>query len=169
MYTVSNLQQQSVPTSSVTQYVYCIWVQARHGKTGKTSVFRAVFLIEKGMYLWRNLLYSLLVNIYHPSPYHSHGDHCSVHECFSGAPNCFGNIHVTYHPEGRSESPLKLSDPAATEVTLTDLQCKCNTNYTITVMAIAGVHALEEECNIFFHYEVQYSKYLVAYILCLLL
>ena len=73
---------------------------------------------------------------------------CSVHKCFSGA-NCFSNICVIYHAEGNSES---LSDPAATEVTLTDLQCKCYTNYTITVMAIAGVHALEEECSTFFHY-----------------
>ena len=54
------------------------------------------------------------------------------------APNCFKTIHVTYHPEGGGESSLQLIDPAATEATLTDLQC--NTNYTITVVATAGEH-----------------------------
>ena len=54
------------------------------------------------------------------------------------APNCFNTTHVTYHPEGGGESSLQLSDPAATEATLTDLQC--NTNYTITVVATAGGH-----------------------------
>ena len=57
------------------------------------------------------------------------------------APNCFNTTHVTYHPEGGSESFLQLSDPAATEVTLTDLQCY--TNYTITVVATAGEHKTE--------------------------
>ena len=52
------------------------------------------------------------------------------------APNCFNTTTVTYHPEGGGESSLQLSDPAATEATLTDLQC--NTNYTITVVATAG-------------------------------
>ena len=52
------------------------------------------------------------------------------------APDCFNTTHVTYHPEGGGESSLQLSDPAATEATLTDLQC--NTNYTITVVATAG-------------------------------
>ena len=48
---------------------------------------------------------------------------------------------MTYRPEGGSESSLQLSDPAATEVTLTDLQC--NTSYTITVVATAGGHRKE--------------------------
>ena len=48
---------------------------------------------------------------------------------------------MTYHPEGGGESSLQLSDPAATETTLTDLQC--NTNYTITVVATAGEHRRE--------------------------
>ena len=48
---------------------------------------------------------------------------------------------MTYHPEGGSESSLQLSDPAATETTLTDLQN--NTNYTITVVATAGEHRRE--------------------------
>ena len=57
------------------------------------------------------------------------------------APSCFNTTTVTYHPEGGGESSLQLSDPAATETTLTDLQC--NTNYTITVVATAGGHRRE--------------------------
>ena len=57
------------------------------------------------------------------------------------APNCFTTTTVTYCPEGGGESSLQLSDPAATEATLTDLQC--NTNYTITVVATAGEHRRE--------------------------
>ena len=53
-------------------------------------------------------------------------------------PSCFNTTHVTYRPERGVESSLQLSDPAATEATLTNLQC--NTNYTITVMATAGEH-----------------------------
>ena len=53
-------------------------------------------------------------------------------------PNCFNITTVTYHPEGGGESSLQLSNPGATEATLTDLQC--NTNYTITVEATAGEH-----------------------------
>ena len=52
------------------------------------------------------------------------------------APDCFNTTTVTYRPEGGGESSLQLSDPAATEATLTGLQC--NTNYTITVVATAG-------------------------------
>ena len=48
---------------------------------------------------------------------------------------------MTYRPEGGGESSLQLSDPAATEAILTDLQC--NTNYTITVVATAGRHRRE--------------------------
>ena len=59
----------------------------------------------------------------------------------SHAPSCFNTTTVTYHPEGGDESSLQLSDPAATEATLTDLQC--NTNYTITVVATAGEHRRE--------------------------
>ena len=43
---------------------------------------------------------------------------------------------MTYHPGRGGESSLQLSDPAATEATLTDLQN--NTYYTITVVATAG-------------------------------
>ena len=48
---------------------------------------------------------------------------------------------MTYRPEGGGDSSLQLSDPAATEATLSGLQC--NTNYTITVVAIAGQHRRE--------------------------
>ena len=54
------------------------------------------------------------------------------------APNCFNTTRVTYRPEGGGESSLQLSNPAATETTLTGLQC--NANYTITVVATAGEH-----------------------------
>ena len=48
---------------------------------------------------------------------------------------------MTYHLEGGDESFLQLSNPAATETTLTDLQC--NTNYTIIVVANVGEHTRE--------------------------
>ena len=57
------------------------------------------------------------------------------------APNCFNTTTMTYRPEGGGESSLQLSDPAATEAILTDLQN--NTNYTITVVATAGEHKSE--------------------------
>ena len=57
------------------------------------------------------------------------------------APDCFNTTTVIYHPEGGSKLSLQLSDPAATEATLTDLQC--NANYTITVVATAGEHRRE--------------------------
>ena len=56
-------------------------------------------------------------------------------------PNCFNTTCVTYRPEGGRESYLQLRDPAATETTLTALQC--NTRYTITVVASAGEHRRE--------------------------
>ena len=53
---------------------------------------------------------------------------------------------MTYHPEGGSESFLQLSDPAANEATLTDLQC--NTSYAITVVATAGEHRRESVASL---------------------
>ena len=53
---------------------------------------------------------------------------------------------MTYRPEGGSESSLQLSDPETTEATLTVHQnntCN-NTNYTITVVATAGGHKMED-------------------------
>ena len=52
------------------------------------------------------------------------------------APDCFNTTTVTYRPEGGGESSQQLSDPAATEATLIDLQC--STNYTISVHASSG-------------------------------
>ena len=43
---------------------------------------------------------------------------------------------MIYRPEGGEESFLQLSDPAATEATLTDLQC--STSYTISVHTSSG-------------------------------
>ena len=57
------------------------------------------------------------------------------------APNCFNTTTVTYRPEGGSESSLQLSNPGATETTLTGLQN--NTCYTITVVATAEEHKRE--------------------------
>ena len=48
---------------------------------------------------------------------------------------------MAYHTEGGGESSLQLSDPAANETTLTDLQC--STNYTITVVATAEEYRRE--------------------------
>ena len=61
----------------------------------------------------------------------------------SPAPNCFSTTSVTFHPEGGDEFSLQLSDPAATEATLSGLQC--NTNYSITVVATAGEHRRENK------------------------
>ena len=52
------------------------------------------------------------------------------------APDCFNTTSVIYHPEGGTESFLQLSDPAATEAALIDLQCR--TSYTITVHTSSG-------------------------------
>ena len=57
------------------------------------------------------------------------------------APSCFNTTTVTYRPEGGDESSLQLSDPAANETTLTDVQC--NTSYTVTVVATAGNYKRE--------------------------
>ena len=52
------------------------------------------------------------------------------------APYCFNETYVTYRPDGGGESSLQLSDPAATEATLTGLQC--STSYTISVHTSSG-------------------------------
>ena len=58
------------------------------------------------------------------------------------APSCFNTTRVTYrHPEGGGESSLQLKNPSATEAIFTGL--KCNTQYTITVVATAGEHKRE--------------------------
>ena len=62
------------------------------------------------------------------------------------APDCFNTTTVIYYPDGRDELFLQLSDPAATEATLTDLQC--STNYTITVHTSSGSTDTRSECRI---------------------
>ena len=88
----------------------------------------------------------------------------------SSAPNCFNTTTVTYRPEGGDESSQQLSYPAATETTLTNLQC--NTNYTITVVATAGEHrrkrvartvylpqqGIQISCGLFILVPLKYSK-----------
>ena len=64
------------------------------------------------------------------------------------AQNCFNTTRVAYHSEEGDESSLQLSDPAANETTLTDLQC--NTNYTFTVVATAGEHRRESVAMTFY-------------------
>ena len=70
------------------------------------------------------------------------------------APDCFNTTSATYHSEGGGESSLQLSDPAANETTLTDLQC--STNYTITVVATAGVHRRESVATILLQGKLQH-------------
>ena len=62
------------------------------------------------------------------------------------APKCFNTTTVIYRPEGGGKFSVQLSNPAATEATLADLQC--NTNYTITVVATAGQHRRESAAMI---------------------
>ena len=69
---------------------------------------------------------------------------------------------MTYRPEGGGESSLQLSDPAATEATLTGLQC--NTNYTITVVVTAGGHRRESVARTVLSLRgMPYHAYIVMY------
>ena len=78
------------------------------------------------------------------------------------APNCFNTTTVTYHPGGGGESSLQLSDPAATEVILTGLQC--NTNYTITVVATAGGYRRESVARTVLSLQgILHHAYIVVY------
>ena len=134
---------------------YTIWIYARGGLNDATtwSTLRMIYLPARGSYMNSNLSYILLYFVplyYHtPAPPTPTGvtawfaSTSSVRVAWqwtsSGpAPDCFNTTTVIYHPEGGSESSLQLSDPTATGATLTHLQC--NTSYTITVVATAGVH-----------------------------
>ena len=154
MYTVGNTTETSVNLSSLQcNTKYTVWVQARGGGTGRRSSSKMVSLPARGMYILYLYWYSFIVvcNDFPapPTPTNVTGEvmnASSVRVAWqwssSGpAPNCFNTTHVTYHPEGGGESSLQLSDPAANETTLTDLQC--NTNYIITVVATAGEHRRE--------------------------
>ena len=135
---------------------YTVWVHVRGSRINITSTPTEVYLPERGMYKSCKLAYSLLYLYCRTTPAPPTATNITAQEMnassvklawqwtISGpAPNCFNTTTVTYHPEGGSESSLQLSDPAATETTLTDLQC--NTNYSITVVATAGEHRRESE------------------------
>ena len=154
MYTMDN----TTATSATLSNLQCdkentIWVYAEGGTTGKRSVSRSVLRVL--------LMYT----------YFSHTVHCSLCLCTlapstpidvtvqlentssvgvswqwtSPAPDCFNTTYVTYRLEGGGESSLQLSDPAATEATLTDLHN--NTCYIITVEATACWRTQERCCK----------------------
>ena len=134
---------------------YTIWVDARGGQINRTSTPRMVSLPARGMYMLRCIFIQFIVvcNATSPpapptptnvtaEPKNASSVRVTWQWTSSGsAPNCFNTTTVTYHPEGGGESSLQLSDPAATEATLTHLQC--NTSYVITVVATAGEHRRE--------------------------
>ena len=134
---------------------YTIWVHARGGQINRASSLRMVSLQARGMYIITIfcIVYCIVsYTISPPAPPTPTNDTVEIINASSlkvawrwtssgPAPNCFNTTTVTYHPEGGDESSLQLSDPAATEATLTDLQC--NTNYTITVVATAGEYRRE--------------------------
>ena len=65
MYTVDNTAATNANLSDLQcNTEYTVWVQAKCGRTGKTSVFRTVFLPARGMYLCCNLLSLLWLTIY---------------------------------------------------------------------------------------------------------
>ena len=146
--------------SRIIQSYYTFWVYVASGNhmTGDMSVPRMVSLAARGIHtscMKLNFLCSLLATLCTcitsapPTPTEVTTWFVSASSVrvtwqwtSSGpAPDCFNTTTVTYHPEGGDESSLQLSDPAATETTLTDLQC--NTNYTVTVIATAGEHRRE--------------------------
>ena len=159
MYTVSNT---TATTSATLPNLQCntnytIWVygSGAHGHINGRSAPVMVSLPARGMYiLCRLYLTDLTAPLYRttaapPTPTDITAQIISTSNVrvtwqwtsSSPAPNCFNTTTVTYHPEGRAESSLQLSDPSATEATLNIHQC--NTNYTITVVATAGEHRRE--------------------------
>ena len=156
MYTVDNTTATSAILSNLQcNTEYTIWVYARHGHFDRTSVSRMVFLPTRGIkYTYMYIYCSLYHHCYHhsapPTPtgvtaQFTNASSVRVAWQWTGsgtAPNCFNTTTVTYHPKGGGESSLQLSDPAATEAILTDLQC--NTDYTITVVTTSGEHKREE-------------------------
>ena len=162
MYTVGNTTATSATLSNLqcsTKYTIWVHVESGSNKTGKMSAHTMSFLPARGMYVLDNLSYSdcyCSLNSYTvpppapPTPTDVTAQLMNASSVSvtwqwtrSGpAPNCLNTTTVTYHSEGSRESFLQLSDPAANEATLTDLQCN-NTNYTITVVATAGEHKRE--------------------------
>ena len=158
MYTVDSTTATSATLPNLQcNTEYTIWVYARGGLHNKMSVPRMISLPARGMYIFSNLIYIMFVLIKQycrtppapPTPTEVTAQFISASSVrvtwqwtsSQSAPDCFNTTAVTYHPEGGGESSLQLSDPAANETTLTDLQC--NTNYTITVVATAGENMSE--------------------------
>ena len=158
MYTVSSATATSATLPNLQCNIkYTIWVDATGRRTGKTSVTGMVSLPARGICTCSVTLHTMnyRYNLYHcttpapPTPTEVTAQFTSISTVrvawqwtsSGSAPNCFNTTTVTYRPEGGSESSLQLSDPAATETTLTSLQC--NTNYIITVVATAGIHRRE--------------------------
>ena len=165
MYTVDNTTE---ITSVILPNLHCntdytIWVRASGGLNNSSSLPRMVNLPARGMFMLYDLSYSYCINcstvfaytmILYTTPAPPTPTEVTARlinasslrvawqwTSSSPAPYCFNTTSVTYYPEGGGESSLQLSDPAATEATLTDLQC--NTNYTITVVTTAGNHRRE--------------------------
>ena len=154
MYTVNNTTATSATLPNLhcnTKYI--IWAHARGGPNNTRSVPRMVNLPARGIC---NVTFCIAVIIFYycttPAPPTPTGVTAQLMNVSSfrvawqwtnsgSAPNCFNTTSVTYHSEGGGESSLQLSEPAATEATLTDLQN--NTCYTITVVATAGEHKRE--------------------------
>ena len=154
MYTVSNITATSATLPNLQcDTEYTIWVYARGGLNNSRSVSRMIPLPARGMYIFSKLTHCLNSTTVPPSapptPTEVTAQFTSASRVrvtwqwtsSDSAPNCFNTTTVTYRPEGGGESSLQLSDPAATEATLTGLQC--NTNYTVTVVATAGEHRRE--------------------------
>ena len=161
MYTVDNTTATSATLPNLQcDTEYTIWFVARGGQLG--SVSRMVFLPTRGtkytIHTCMHVMFSVTeftvvcTTAPPPAPPTPTGITAQFTNASSvritwqwtssgPAPNCFNTTTVTYRPEGGGESSKKLSDPAATEATLTGLQC--NTNYTITVVATAGEHRRE--------------------------
>ena len=158
LYTVGNTTtttSATLPTLQCdTKYNISVYAGSRMGGTKSVKTPRMVFLPARG----KTCMYtSLSIEFYmHPCTTPAPPTPTEVTPQFTSAssvrvtwqwtssgpaPNCFNTTTVTYRPEGGGESSLHLSNPAATEAILTDLQC--STNYTITVVATAGEHRRE--------------------------
>ena len=156
MYTVDNRTATSATLPNLqcnTKYI--IWVRAKGGQINRTSSPRMVSLSAKGRHISRCIFIQFIVVCNTTSPpapptptdvtaqlKNASSVKVTWQWTSSGpAPDCFNTTTVTYRPEGGGEFSLQLSNKAATEATLSGLQC--NTNYTITVVATAGQHRRE--------------------------
>ena len=147
---------------------YTIWVYVAGGQTERMSFPKMVYLPARGVYMlfsYSTLAITVICNS-QPPPAPPTPTEVSVHVINASSvritwqwtssgphPDCFNTTSVTYQPEGGGESSLQLSNPAANETILTDLQC--NTNYTITVVATAGEHRREGVASILLQGELQ--------------